>query len=136
MSWVILFTTIGLIWVVWRSKKWNPFWLRAILVLIAGCALADTGLGAWLSNRLVELLGNLPPSVPTLLLIGGAGLVGIVFVVYQLRDKSADKREMIVLVLLPTLLLPAIGPLGDAGQGTRTGVNEVSAGSIGRLIGG
>ncbi|GAA2773858.1 hypothetical protein [Saccharopolyspora taberi] len=136
MSWAILITAIGLIWVIWKRKKLAPWWLKAALVAIAGCALADVALGAWLANRLMDLLSNIP-GVPPTLIVGGAVLVGLLFVFYAIWvDKSADKREMVVLFLLPTLLLPAVGPLANAGESATAGTNEISSGSIGRLIGG
>jgi hypothetical protein len=136
MSWAILLTTLGLVWVVWKKKKYAPWWLKAGLIAIAGCALADVALGAWLANRLLDLLRNIP-DVPAEMIIGGMVLVGVLYVFYAIWvDKEANKREMVVLFLLPTLLLSAVGPLANAGEEARNGVNEVSSGSIGRLIGG
>lgn len=135
MSWAILITGIGLIRVVWKAKKWKPFWLKAGLVFIAGAALAETGLGGWIAARINGLLqlifGGATPWV-----VSGAVLVGIVYVIYQLGDKSADKREMIVLFLLPTLCLVAIGPIADTWTSLSDSVYQVATNSIGRGIGG
>lgn len=134
MSWAIMITAFALLFVVWRKRKGAPWWLRTTLVLIAGASLADTSLGAWLAARLGDLLGLIP--APTALVIGGATLVGVVYVAYELADKKADKREMVVLAMLPTLFLSGVGPLAETGAGLTDAVAQVGTNSIGRLIGG
>lgn len=134
MSWAIMITAFALLFVVWRKRKGAPWWLRTALVLIAGASLADTALGGWLAARLGDLLGLIP--APTPLLIGGATLVGLVYVVYELLDKKADKREMVVLAILPTLFLAGVGPLANTGTGLSDAVAQIGSNSIGHLIGG
>lgn len=134
MSWAIMITAFALLFVVWRKRKGAPWWLRTALVLIAGASLADTALGGWLAARLSDLLGLIP--APTPLLIGGATLVGLVYVVYELLDKKADKREMVVLAILPTLFLAGVGPLANTGTGLSDAVAQIGSNSIGHLIGG
>lgn len=136
MSWAILFTSIGLTWVVWNAKRWKPFWLRAGLVFIVGASLAETGLGVWIAKRLNDLLGLFVTGAPATTIVSGVVLVGIVYVIYQLGDKSADKREMIVLVLLPTLCLVAVGPIAETWSGLSDSAYQVAMSSIGRGIGG
>lgn len=134
MSWAIMITAFALIFVIWRKRKGAPWWLRTALVLIAGASLADTSLGVWLAARFADLLSLIP--APTTVLIGGATLVGIVYVAYELADKKADKREMVVLALLPTLFLAGVGPLAETGSGLSDAVAQVGSNSIGQLIGG
>lgn len=134
MSWAIMITAFALIFVIWRKRKGAPWWLRTALVLIAGASLADTSLGVWLATRFADLLSLIP--APTAVLIGGATLVGIVYVAYELADKKADKREMVVLALLPTLFLAGVGPLAETGSGLSDAVAQVGSNSIGHLIGG
>lgn len=134
MSWAIMLTAFALLFVIWRKRKGAPWWLRTALVLIAGASLADTSVGAWLAARLGDLLGMIP--APTPMLIGGATLVGVVYVGYELLDKKADKREMVVLAILPTLFLAGVGPLASTGAGLSDAVSQVGTNSIGHLIGG
>lgn len=135
MSWAIMLTAFGLLAVLWKRKKGNPWWLKASLVFIGGASLAETSLGAWLAARISDLVGIIP--APSAVVIGGVTLILVVLTVYDIGvDRKADKTSLICLTLLPVLFLAGIGPLAEAGSGLSEAIAQVGANSIGRLIGG
>ncbi|MGJ7908696.1 hypothetical protein ACOQFL_19690 [Actinopolyspora sp. H202] len=135
MSWAIMIVAFGLVAILWKRKKANPWWLKSSLVFIGGCSLADTALGAWLAARINEIVGIVP--VNSSIVVGAATLLLIVLTVYDIGiDRKADKTALICLVVLPVLFLAGVGPLAEAGSGLTEAISQVGANSIGRLIGG
>jgi hypothetical protein len=135
MYFVIMLICFVLLWAL-RKRTKIPWWVRAALAFIGGSCLANTGIGVWLANRFREIANALMGAQGPVL-AGGIALIVSVIVIYDIAvDKKADTPAKVGLILLPVLLLAAVGPLAGAGVGLTDAVANMGANSLGKLIGG
>ncbi len=135
MSWAIMLTAFGLLFILARRKKGVPWWLKAGVTFIAGASLAETAIGVWLAARVSDVVSIIPANPAYI--IGGITLILLVLTVYDIGvDRKADKTALICLTILPVLFLAGIGPLAETGAGLTQAVSDVARNSLGTLIGG
>lgn len=141
MNLMIAITAFGLLWLLHKKHahgKW-VFAVNATLALIGGAFLAETILGAWGAGIATLLAGWVAGWIGTSggVVLGAVVLVGTVWALWALlKDRTADRPEIVWLVVLPVLFLAAGGPIAENGSQLLGAVQQMGAASIGSLIGG
>ena len=141
MNLVISATAFGLLWLLNKKHahgKW-VFAVKGALALIGGVFFAETLLGAWAARAAATVAGWLGGliGVSGAVVLGAVVLLGAVWAGWGLlKDRIADKPELVWLVVLPVLFLAAGGPIADNGSQLMGAVQQMGNASIGSLIGG
>jgi hypothetical protein len=144
---VLALACLVFLWVLSKRDKFPLSWLlKTILAAFAGAGIAATSIGTWIAGWVgwfADLLGGIPAWFGFSLVIPGAVLTSIVVVVllfigvYGLRDKSADKPELVAWIAAPLVALAAAGPIASAvSNDISPAVREAGSSSINRMIGG
>jgi hypothetical protein len=144
---VLAVACLVFLWVLSKRDKFPLSWLaKTILAAFAGAGIAATSIGAWIAGWigwLADLIGGIPSwfgfslVVPGVILSSIVTVVLVFFAVYGLRDKSADKPELVAWIAAPLVALAAIGPIASAvSDNISPAVREAGSSTIGRMIGG
>ncbi|UJW36946.1 hypothetical protein L3Q67_45105 (plasmid) [Saccharothrix sp. AJ9571] len=144
MGWLMLFPA-GLFFFTWNkvrkmSKKWLPWFIAPLLLLLAACCLAASVLGdlfAWAIGGALSWIGGMLPGGITGALIATFVLV-ILFVgtILDLVDKTPNKFAVTGLILIPLFALIAVGPFASGMRGLTNQVSEVGTASFSSITGG
>lgn len=110
------------------AKKQPPWWIVPVLVFVGGSCLAASVIGQWAASRISGLGASL--------LVGAVSLILLVCVIFDLRDKVANKMAIVGLIALPILFAAGTGPLAELGNSFSGGAAESGAATIGKMIGG
>ena len=92
-----------------------------LLAAITGAALAEIILGEWLAGVLrgvADLLGEWMGGMPATVLLAIVGFAMVAAIVAWLLDGTVDKREIVFLLILPSLFVAAGGG-GITGEGSQ-----------------
>lgn len=111
-----------------NNSKNAPWWLVPTLAVMGGASLSATFIGKWAAERINNFIGPL--------LVGAVVLILIASIVFDLRDRKADKTARIGLIVLPILFMAGSGPLAELGNSVSGGISQAAAASIGALLGG
>lgn len=92
-----------------------------LLAAITGAALAEIILGEWLAGILrgvADLFGEWMGGMPASVLLAIVGFAMVAAIVAWLLDGTVDKREIVFLLILPSLFVAAGGG-GITGEGSQ-----------------
>lgn len=113
MSWIVLILAAGLMWLIsksgWLMKQKWIFVPQALLAFTVGAALSEIEPGRWIGGIFGWVTGLFDRWMPAALLAAVLVVLGFVAAVFKLLDKDADKTELALLVLLPSLAIAASG---------------------------
>ena len=146
-AWALALTSAVFLWLLMKRDKFPLSWLvKSVLALFAGAGFAATSFGVWIAGwigRLADLMGAVPSwfgagvVIPGVLLTSIATAALLFVAVYGLRDKSADKPELVAWIAAPLVALAAAGPIASAvTDNISPAVREAGSGSISRMVGG
>jgi hypothetical protein len=137
--WLLFIAAIALRMLLGKSKRIKKipmyFVIPASLTFVAGAAMAEIIIGEKLANLMVwgaDTFGGFfgVPGQPVLVL---TGFLLMVLVVVGLSDFKADKMELRVLLILPSLFLAA-GGAGLSGEGSQL-AEGIGAAGLSAILG-
>lgn len=144
MPWIACALAFGLYYVVVRylpsrlSRVTGISFVPFALLAIGTMTLADTVVGVWVSNYLIEpvlgLVGS-PLGLSAALLAGVAFVLIALAAVFDLIDLKPDGIAKTAVIVLPFLALAAVGPIADAGAGLFDAVSESGSEALTAVVG-
>ncbi len=140
-AWALFLASLAGMWAINKSNKMSGMLIatiaRAVLAFSAGVAMARIALGDWLASAMLtgsEWIAGMFDGLAAPVALSIATLVAIAIAVFGLLDKRADKPELAMLIILPTMFLVTSAGIADPGAELSDAWFETATSSLSNLL--